>query len=99
MITKSETMKKKLSEEQIDDVVISQADDESEWEASVHVHKTKPASFSLPPGLTARAAFLANLHREPGVEKWIMRIIRERVELEEGAFVEVKRELIGKERT
>jgi len=99
MISKSETMKKKLSEEQIDDIVISQADDDSEWEEPVHVHKTKPASFSLPPALAARAAFLAHLHREPGVENWIMRIIRERVELEEGAFVEAKRELTGKERT
>lgn len=98
MINKNKTMKKKLSEEQIDDIVISQADDDSEWEEPVHVHKTKPTSFSLPAGLAARAAFLAHLHREPGVEEWIMRVIRERVELEEGAFVEVKRELTGKEK-
>jgi hypothetical protein len=99
MISKKETIKKKLSEEQIDEIVISQADDDSEWEEAVHVHKTKPTSFSLPPGLAARAVFLAHLHREPGVEDWIMRIIRERVELEEGAFIEAKRELTGKERT
>lgn len=98
MITKSKTMKKKLSEEKIDNIVISQADNDSEWEEPVHVHKTKPTSLSIPAGLAARAAFLAHLHREPGVEEWIMRIIRERIELEEGAFVDAKRELITKEK-
>jgi hypothetical protein len=31
MINKNKTMKKKLSEEQIDENVISQADNDSEW--------------------------------------------------------------------
>ncbi len=35
-------MEKKLSEEQIDEIVISQVDNDSEWEEPVHVHKTKP---------------------------------------------------------
>ena len=38
----------------------------------------------------ARAAFLARLHREKHVEKWLARIIRERVEIEEDAFAEIK---------
>jgi len=38
------------------------------------------------------------MHKEPGVEEWIKRIIRERVEMEEVAFVEAKRELIEKEK-
>jgi len=41
--------------------------------------------------LAARAAFLAHLHREKNVEKWLARIIKERVELEEVAFSEAKR--------
>jgi hypothetical protein len=32
-------MKKKLSEEQIDEIVISQTDNDSEWEEAVHVRK------------------------------------------------------------
>jgi hypothetical protein len=97
--SKSKTKKKKISEEQIDDIVISQADDDSEWEESVYVYRAKSASFSLPPDLAARAVFLAHLHREPGVENRIMRVIRERVELEEGASVEAKREITVREKT
>ena len=88
--------KKKLSEKEIDKIVISQADNDSEWEEPIHVKKTRPTSLSIPAKLAARAAFLAYLHREAGVEEWLMRIIRERVEIEEGAFVEAKRELITK---
>lgn len=99
MTIKNKTMKKKLSEEEIDDIVISQADNDSEWEEPIHVREAKSTSLSIPAELAARAAFLAHLHKESGVEEWLMRIIRERVELEEGAFVEAKRELITKERT
>ena len=88
--------KKKLSEKEIDKIVISQADNDSEWEEPIHVKKTRPTSLSIPAKLAARAAFLAYLHRESGVEEWLMRIIRERIEIEEGAFVEAKRELITK---
>lgn len=99
MTKKNKTMKNKLSEEEIDDIVISQADNDSEWDEAVHVRKATPTSFSIPAGLAARAAFLAHLHRETDVEEWIMRVIREKVELEEGAFIEAKRELIRKEKT
>ncbi|HLP47583.1 MAG TPA: hypothetical protein VK469_16675 [Candidatus Kapabacteria bacterium] len=91
-------MGKKISEEKIDDIVISQADNDSEWEEPIHVRKTKSTSLSIPAELAARAAFLAHLHKESGVEEWLMRIIRERVDLEEGAFVEAKRELIMMEK-
>ena len=86
-----------LSEEEIDNIVISQADDDSEWEEPIRVSAARPANLSIPGELTARASFFAHIHREPDVEEWIMRIIRERIELEEMAFVEVKRELIAKE--
>jgi hypothetical protein len=33
------------------------------------------------------------LHREAGLGKWVERIVRERVELEELAFSEAKKEL------
>ena len=100
MTTKNKTKKKKLSEDAIDNIVISHADNDSEWEEpiQVRIRKTKPTNLSIPDELAARAAFLAHLHRESGVEEWIMRIIRERIELEEVAFVEAKRELIAKER-
>ena len=74
-------MKKKLSEEQIDDIVISQAENDSEWEEPIHASKKKATSFSIPADFASIATFLANMHRETGVEEWLMHIIRERVEL------------------
>ncbi len=56
----------------------------------------KSASFSLPADLAARVAFLAQLQRERNLEAWVTRIIRERVELEELAFGQAKRELSTK---
>lgn len=96
MTAKSETAKKKPTEEEIDRMVVAQADDESAWEAPIHVRKTEGASLSIPAKLASRAAFLAKLHREKGLEEWLTRIIRERIELEEIAFSEVKRELKAK---
>ena len=60
--------------------------------AAVPVRR-KPASLSIPGELAARAAFLARLHREAGVDQWVERIVRERVELEESAFNEAKKKL------
>ncbi|MGA1871005.1 MAG: hypothetical protein ACMUJM_20905 [bacterium] len=46
--------------------------------------------------LAAGAAFLARLHREKSIAEWLMRIIRERIELEEEAFIEAKRDMVTK---
>jgi len=43
--------------------------------------------------LAARAAFLARLHREAGVAKWVERVVRESDALEELAFMEAKKKL------
>lgn len=80
-------------QEAIDRLVASQSEDDSAWEPSVLVKRSKPASLSIPGELAARAAFLARLHREPGLGKWVERVLRERVELEEFAFSEVKKRL------
>jgi hypothetical protein len=82
-----------LDQEAIDQLVIAHSDDESAWGAPIRVEKSEPASLSIPGDLAARAAFLASLHRETGVDKWVERVLRERVELEELAFAEAKREL------
>ena len=42
------TIKDKISEEKIDNIVIAQADDDSEWEEPIQVQKTKPTSLSIP---------------------------------------------------
>lgn len=73
--------------------MIAHSDDESAWRAPIRVKRSEPASLSIPGDLAARAAFLASLHRETGLDRWIERVLRERVELEELAFAEVKKEL------
>jgi hypothetical protein len=82
-----------LNQEAIDRLVVSESEDDSTWEAPVRVRRSKSASLSLPGDLAARAAFLARLHREAGLDKWVERIVRERVELEEFAFSEAKKML------
>lgn len=82
-----------LDQQGVDRVVISQADDASAWEGSIRVKRSKPTSLSIPGELAARAAFLARLHREADVDKWVERVVRERVELEELAFTEAKKKL------
>jgi hypothetical protein len=84
---------KELSEREIDQVVVTQTTDDAAWERPMRVQRTTPASLALPAELAARAAFLAQLHRTPSVEDWLRRVIQERVELEEAAFVGIKRSL------
>ena len=81
-----------LDPEAIDQLVIAHSDDELAWGAPIRVKKSEPASLSIPGDLAARSAFLASLHRE-AVDKWVERVLRERVELEELAFAEAKKEL------
>jgi hypothetical protein len=83
----------KLSEQAIDELVVSQADNNLVWEPSIRVKKPKAASVSISGELAARAAFLANLHSEKGLDGWVERVLRERVELEELAFTRAKKEL------
>jgi hypothetical protein len=89
------TAKRKMTESEIDELVEQQASNDSAWEKPVRVRKTRGASISIPPDLAARAAFLAKLHRKPSVEEWLTRVIQERIELEEAAFIGAKQELIS----
>jgi len=81
------------NQDEIDRFAISQSADDSAWEAPIHVKRSRPTSLSIPGELAARASFLAKLHREAGIDKWVERVIRERVELEELAFTEAKKKL------
>lgn len=87
--------KRKLSEKDIDDVVVAQADDDSAWEKPIRVRR-RSTSLSIPAALAARASFLASLHRQASIEDWLTRIIQERVEIEEAAFAGVKRDMTNK---
>lgn len=91
-------MKKNLSQDEIDKIVVGQADSNSAWEKPIRVRRKKATSLSIPAELAARAAFLARLHRQPSIEEWLTHVIQERVELEEAAFVGAKRDLATRKR-
>ncbi|MCC6300020.1 MAG: hypothetical protein IT314_12030 [Anaerolineales bacterium] len=88
--------KTKPSEKEIDRIVKSQANDDSAWSKSIHVRRKRSARVSIPPKLAARAAFLAQIHKKKSVEEWLTRVIEERIELEEAAFVGAKEDLSAK---
>jgi hypothetical protein len=71
MTTKNKTGKKTLSEEEIDNLVESQADDDDAWDEPMLVSGKRQASLSLPAELAARAAFLAKLHKEQNTKEWL----------------------------
>ena len=79
--------------QEIDKIVIAQANNDSAWGKPIRVRRSKPACLSIPADLAARAAFLAQIHRTKSVEEWLTHIIQERVELEEAAFAGVKHDL------
>ena len=85
-----------LSEKEIDQIVVAQANDDAAWEEPVRVHRAGPKSLVIPADLAARAAFLAKLHRKSSVDEWLTYIIEERVALEEAVYSGVKQELATK---
>ena len=93
MSTRKKTKTAGLEQEAIDRLVVSQSHDDSAWDSPIRVKQSRPASLSIPGELAARAAFLAKLHHEAGLDKWVERVVRERVELEELAFREARKRL------
>jgi hypothetical protein len=96
MNAKKSPKPRKQTSREIDDLVISQAENDAAWESPVEVRRGKPGSFSIPPDLGERAAFLARMHHAPGVGEWLTRVIKERIEIEEVAYAAAKRELKSK---
>ena len=91
-----ENKSNRLSEEQIDEIVISQADDDTAWEDPILVRRNAPTTVSLPAELATRAAFLAQIHKMSSVEDWLRIIIKERIDFEAAAFAGLKQSLIEK---
>ena len=90
---KAGASKPKLTPEQIDRQVVADADVDSAWQRAIVVKRPKSTSLSIPAELAARATFLARLHRERKVDKWVERVVRERVEIEDTAFTAAKKTL------
>lgn len=87
--------KKVLSEDEIDELVTGQAEDQTAWDKPIRVQRSQAAAFSISAELASRAAFFARLHRAANVEAWIEHIVQERIDLEEAAFAELKRERVA----
>jgi hypothetical protein len=68
-------MKRNLSQEEIDKIVVAEADNDSAWKKPIRVRRKKPASLSILVELVARAACLARLHRQPNIEEWLTHVI------------------------
>lgn len=85
-----------FSEEQIDEIVVTQVEDNTAWEDPVLVSRDIPTAMSLPPELVTRAAFLARLHKVASVEEWLRTIIQERIDFEEAAFAGLKQSLTAR---
>ena len=92
------TRTKRPSEQDVDDLVVAEAEKAAAWGPQIKVKPSIGTSFSLPRELAARAAFLARVHHTERVGEWITKVIRERIELEEVAFAEAKREISGRSR-
>ena len=90
---KARRLKPKVTQDQIDRQVVADANVDSAWQRAIAVRRAKSTSLSIPAELAARATFLARLHRERKVDKWVERIVRERVEIEESAFTTAKKTL------
>jgi hypothetical protein len=85
-----------LSEKEIDDLVVAQANKDTAWAQPVLVRQARLATVSLSADLAARAGFFARLHRESSIETWISKVLQERLDLEVAAFTGVKREIAQK---
>ena len=84
-----------MSEEEIDRIVIAQADNKTAWEKPLEVRRTKSTSVLIPAALAAQAAFFARLHLEANLNNWLKRIIQERLDIEEAAFAGSKKDLVA----
>jgi hypothetical protein len=83
--------KSKVAHDKIDRLVVEQVDEDSASERPKIVNRRKFKSLSIPAELAARASFFARLHHENQVDKWMERVVRERVEIEESAFTAAKK--------
>lgn len=81
--------KKRLTEEDIDKLVIAEANDMSKWEEPIAV---KPTSIRFSPLVIEKAKYLAKLHRARGYQTWLKKVVEERIKLEEELLSGFKRE-------
>lgn len=81
--------KKRLTEEEIDRLIIAEADDMTKWEKPIVV---KPTSIRFSPSIIEKAKYLAKLHKARGYQTWLKQVVEERIKQEEKLLSDFKRE-------
>ena len=79
--------KKRLTEEEIDRIIINEADDKTKWGKPITV---KPVLIRFSPSIIEKAKHLAKLHRASDYQVWLKRIVEERIRLEEELLSDFK---------
>lgn len=81
--------KKRLTEEEIDRLIIAEADNMTKWEKPIAV---KPTSIRFSPSIIEKAKYLAKLHKARGYQTWLKQVVEERIKQEEKLLLDFKRE-------
>jgi len=81
--------KRKLTEGEIDRLVVAEANDMTKWGEPVSV---KTTSIRLSPSIIQKAKYLARLHKTRGYQTWIKQVLQERIRLEEEILSGFKKE-------
>ncbi|MFQ5770035.1 MAG: hypothetical protein ACE5HX_05840 [bacterium] len=84
---------KKLKDEDIDEIVIKDANDLSKWENPIQVKAPQAISLRLSPELIQKIKILAKIHKKNNYHKWLEKIIEERINLEEELLESIRSEL------
>ncbi len=82
--------RKKLTEEDIDELVIAEANDMTKWGKPVAV---RPTIIRFSTSVIEKAKYLAKLHNTRGYQTWLKQIVEERIKLEEELLSDIKRGL------
>jgi hypothetical protein len=85
--------KKKLTEQEIDEIVASEADDITKWEDPISVKPEGAISIRLSTDTIRKAKYLAKLHKYRGYQTWLKRIIEDRIKTEEEILNGLKQDL------
>ncbi len=91
---KTSRKRRKLSESEIDDMVVAQSKHNAAWSKPVQIKRVSDASVLHPQDVALRAEFFSRLHRSKNLHEWLTRIIQDRLDMEEAAYHELKRDLI-----
>ena len=84
---------KKLTNEQIDEIVIKESDDLSKWEEPIEVKAPQAVLLRLSPELIQKIKFLATIHKTDNYQNWLEKTIKERIQLEGELLDSIKSDL------